>query len=350
MAKIDLESFPTSPQAKRMLDTITGGFYDKSYVGKWLFQVMGLEFDELARIVDELPDQLMPETATWGLMWHEIKWQLPVRENLSYEERRRLIYMKRDFKAPMTPVLMEDYLAKAFLDFEVTVADIHDPGVFGWHAPHPNVFKVFMTSHSTLDVKAAMALICKLKQSHTTFTLNDRRNVDIDERGIEKFKADQITFGMKIYFWGIRMFDGSWLFDGEYLMDAARRYRMEIGLMHGLKIRNPREKTDPGMELKLSVREHEKMKPGLVYGFSFFFWPYFYFDGTWKFDGDRLMNARFIPLPETKLKLGLKVEDAKEQYEDWKLEKHSKNYWLFDGSVLMDGSRKFDSIYREEEI
>lgn len=108
--KFDLEQFPTSESAKRMLSYVTPGFYDNSYVGKWLYQVMGLEYDDARKLAEELQYQMFPETATWGLMYHEIKWGLPVRTNLSYEERRQLIYQKRDYKAPMTPYRMETYL------------------------------------------------------------------------------------------------------------------------------------------------------------------------------------------------------------------------------------------------
>ena len=45
---MDLENFPTSESARRMMDRITKGFYEKSYVGKWIFQVMGMEWDEVA--------------------------------------------------------------------------------------------------------------------------------------------------------------------------------------------------------------------------------------------------------------------------------------------------------------
>ena len=89
--KFDLEAFPTSESAVRMLSYVSQGFYDSSYVGKWLYQVMGMEYDVVRKIIEELPYQMFPETATWGLMYHELKWQLPVRENLSYEDRRKLI-------------------------------------------------------------------------------------------------------------------------------------------------------------------------------------------------------------------------------------------------------------------
>ena len=92
--KFNLEEFPTSESALRMLSYVSEDFYKKSYVGKWLFQVMGLEYDEARKLVEELPYQMFVETATWGLMYHELKWQLPIRNNLSYEERRKLIYQK----------------------------------------------------------------------------------------------------------------------------------------------------------------------------------------------------------------------------------------------------------------
>ena len=68
MKGMDLEGFPTSPYGADMLECIdSGGFYKDSYVGKWLFQVMGLEYDDALSIVGELPRQMFPETATWGL-------------------------------------------------------------------------------------------------------------------------------------------------------------------------------------------------------------------------------------------------------------------------------------------
>lgn len=86
MEKFDLERFPTSESAKKMLSFVSDGFYDESYVGKWIFQVMGIEYDKALEIAMDLPAQFFLETATWGLLYHEIKWGLPVRLNLSYEE------------------------------------------------------------------------------------------------------------------------------------------------------------------------------------------------------------------------------------------------------------------------
>lgn len=145
MEKFDLENFPVSESAKNMIASVSDGFYDNSYVGKWLYEVMGQEYDTAREIAEDILNQLFPETATWGLMYHEIKWGLPVRENLPYEERRQLIYRKRDYRAPMTPYRMEGYL-KTATGFDVRIADINDPGDYGFVAPHPNVFKAYFYS------------------------------------------------------------------------------------------------------------------------------------------------------------------------------------------------------------
>lgn len=166
--KWNLESFPTSESALRMLSYVSQGFYDTSYVGKWLYQVMGLAYDEARRLVEELPYQMFPETATWGLRYHEIKWQLPVREGLSYKERRKLIYQKRDTRAPMTPYAMERYLSN-ITDFEVHISDIHDRGTYGFVPIHPNLFQVTFVGEGTLEADRIFGALRKIKQSHTDF-------------------------------------------------------------------------------------------------------------------------------------------------------------------------------------
>lgn len=177
MEKFDLENFPTSESARKMLGYVSNGFYDESYVGKWIFQVMGMEYDKALEIVSDLPAQFFPETATWGLMYHEIKWGLPVRPNLSYEERRRLIYQKQNYRMPMTPYNMEVYL-KNVTGYDIHVYDIHDSGDLGYYAKHPNVFQIGMLENETtdgIDYGTIENLVMHLKQSHTTFVMEHRQ-------------------------------------------------------------------------------------------------------------------------------------------------------------------------------
>lgn len=193
MDKFDIEKFPTSDSAKNMLNSISEDFYEKSYVMKWLLQVMGLEWDEAKRIIiEELPQQFFIETATWGLMFHEQKWQLPVRQNLSHEERRRLIYQKRDFKAPMTPYKMEIYL-KNVTGFDVHVLDCHDFGEYDFIPEHPNIFKVIFVGGGTLDAKAARKLLNKIKQSHTVYNICDMIVVIVNHRNLEQIQLHRLN-------------------------------------------------------------------------------------------------------------------------------------------------------------
>lgn len=200
--KFDIEAFPTSESALRMLSYVTKNFYDNSYVGKWLYQVTGIEFDEVRKIIEELPYQMFPETATWGLQYHELKWQLPVRDNLTYEERRQLIYQKRDYKAPMTPARMESYL-KNITNFQVYIADCNDPGPFNYIPIHPNMFKVFVSGEGTLNTKAVKNAINKIKQSHTSYTLNDHVDYRIDNSVLEQFELCRLLIAVNIFFWSI---------------------------------------------------------------------------------------------------------------------------------------------------
>ncbi len=197
--QFNLESFPTSDSANKMLSYVSDGFYDASYVGKWLFQVMGMEYDEAREVIESLPAQFFPETATWGLMYHEIKWQLPVRNNLPYEERRKLIYQKRDSRAPMTPYRIELCLKNA-TGFDVVVADCHDTGPYDFRPDHPNIFKVYFSGEGSLDARLAKQTIQNLKQSHTVCIINDYSAFEIDNRGVEQMWLREISMAVKIPF------------------------------------------------------------------------------------------------------------------------------------------------------
>ncbi|MCI8371486.1 MAG: DUF2313 domain-containing protein [Lachnospiraceae bacterium] len=222
MGKIDLENFPTSECAKEMLGYVTNnGFYDRAYVGKWLFQVMGLEYDEAHKFAEELPLQMFPETATWGLKYHEIKWHLPVRKNLSYEERRKLIYQRRDDRPPMTPDQMETNLANA-TGFEVHIADIHDVGEYGWTFTHPNRFRVMFMGEGSLDAEKAREILNRLKQSHTAYTIDDMMIIVFDNQELEQLSVPSMELYMVIRYWNMKQLDGLWKLDGSNMLDSVR--------------------------------------------------------------------------------------------------------------------------------
>jgi len=100
---MNLENFPTSESAIRMLDMVNSGWYDKSYVGKWLFQVMGTEIDMAKTIFDQLRDQAFAGSATWALGYWEEKYGIASNSSLSVEERRDRIKEMLQLKYSMNP-------------------------------------------------------------------------------------------------------------------------------------------------------------------------------------------------------------------------------------------------------
>lgn len=369
MGRIDLENFPTSSSALRMLDDVSTGFYENSYVGKWLYQVMGLEYDDAFMLAQTLPEQFFPETATWGLRYHEEKWGLPIRESLEDEERRRLIYQKRDYRAPMTPHRMEYYLQNA-TGFAARISDCHDPGDDGWHPAHPNIFRAVFEGEGTLDVKKAKELLKKIKQSHTTFFIYDKVADVMDNRNLEQMLLWKLTMRTQVPFWGCYIFDGAWNLDGSILLNQQRRYNLILGL-----------KYYQGAFYELAAA-HTHL-----------------FDGTWNFDGSILLdNIRRIGMLKTHMKISgpetscraavaashradfwqllsgsLQAPDSGEQdgcirrrmdasaricleacgpaekIRDGPVEIR-RNLWRFDGAELLDGSRKFNAMQRLEVL
>lgn len=165
---IDLEKFPTNETAQRMLSYVTKGWYDKSYVGKWVFQVMGEELEPWLRFFESLPEQMFIETATWALRYHELKYGLTVREDLPVEERRKRILEVRDTHMPMSPYGMAQKVKKA-TGYDVHIYDIHEPG--NEEISHPNSFIVRFEGESETGIWEAIKQIMALKQSHTTLEM-----------------------------------------------------------------------------------------------------------------------------------------------------------------------------------
>lgn len=277
MEKFDIEKFPTSRAAVDMLHSISEGFYQNSYVMKWLLQVEGLEWDGAESILRELPLQFFPETATWGMVYHEQKWQLPVKYNLGYDERRKLIYQRRDFKAPMTPYKMELYIGKV-LGIGTHIADCHDPGVHGFMPGHPNIFKATFITDGTLDVAAVSEVLDRLKQSHTIYKIEDLIQVVIDSRNLEEFLFRDINQKFAINFWGCDILNGARLLDGSILVDAKKRYNLVLGIKNGIKFNISENMDTDGVCIKIlscfNVCESiNGLKMVFMFGCSGFWFP-----------------------------------------------------------------------------
>lgn len=155
---IDLDNFPTSPAAKRMMKTISP-IYDKAYVGKWIFQVMGLEMDEAWEFFEELRLQAFPETATWGIVYWEQRYHIPPDDNMPIEERRRRVIIKRSKRSPMNPTRIEQFL-KDVAGRTVTVTE--QEGEY--------VFLIYVSpGENDVDFQLIVETVKSIKPSHLSF-------------------------------------------------------------------------------------------------------------------------------------------------------------------------------------
>lgn len=280
---MNIENFPTSEAAKRMMGYITGnGFYDRSYVGKWIFQVMGIEMDEARRIIeDELPYQAFPETATWGLRYHEEKFGLPIRENLSPEERRKLILDRRDTKAPITPWRLEK-MVNSVLGCDVKVVDIHEPDN---KITHPNTFVVYLEGEGAFSLQKGIDKINDAKQSHTSYELHVRLAVFVL---VENILFNRMTVRLPITWWGAT-WDGEYLFDGSIYFNARQppffRMAVPFEIPNIIKVENLRI-----VHRVVKISDYGDLLVKMVHRIPITWWGAS-FDGRYLFDGEALLNA-----------------------------------------------------------
>lgn len=151
---MDLENFPTRETAKDMLSMISP-IYDRSYVGKWIFQVMAAPIELARETVEDMKNQAFPETATWSLPWWEERYGITGNEGKSLEERRRPIVQKRNTKRPMNP-----YRIAAL------VAEISGREVEIYENVAPHTYEVIIRpGSSNVDLAAVAEEIYKVKQS-----------------------------------------------------------------------------------------------------------------------------------------------------------------------------------------
>ena len=110
-----------SQSAGRMINAISP-IYNQSYVGLWLQEAMGREYDALWSVMNMLSAQLFPETATWGIGLWEQRYHLDQDERLPLSKRRRAIKEKIVSRGPFTPARITA-LIKAVLGMDSYVLE-----------------------------------------------------------------------------------------------------------------------------------------------------------------------------------------------------------------------------------
>lgn len=164
---MNLENFPVNETANEMISMLSGGWYENSYVGKWIFEVMGREMEDAKSLCMDLQQQVFPELASWGLIYHKIKHGISGGDSLDQEELRQMILSRRDSKGSMNPGKLRQ-IAESISKKEVEIEERT--------APYTFLVKVMIRdSHSDFNEKALRQGIIKAKPSHMAYELVTER-------------------------------------------------------------------------------------------------------------------------------------------------------------------------------
>ncbi len=141
---------------ERMFDTISPN-YKNSIIMKSLFEAIGMEFDTIDNLIEDVKLQLFPQTATWGLKYWEERCGLPTNTDELLQERRNKVIAKLQSKHIMNPKRMAMILQK------YTGADIK---VLENTAPY--TFEIDLIGRTTFpkSLEQLYQTVRKIKPSH----------------------------------------------------------------------------------------------------------------------------------------------------------------------------------------
>ena len=162
MAKEDIaiEEFPTSPSAIRMVERVSP-IYSESYVGKWIFQVMGIEMDEAWEIIESLRAQCFLESVTWGMRYWEERYGIEVDETKDLEERRAAIKRAGTRFGAISPAKIESIMS-AYIGRTVHVEEDNSHYAFDLQIDE---------GRSRVDYRALIEKLDSIKPSHLSYRI-----------------------------------------------------------------------------------------------------------------------------------------------------------------------------------
>lgn len=167
-----MEKILTSESGQRMIQRVTNK-YGESYVGLWLFQVMGLSNDEIKAMVDDFKLQVVPQTATWSLPWWERSVGLIVDESLNIEERRQNYIEKKRQRLSMNPARIEQIISAMAGGVDVWMDEYAGKNRFAIHIYDLLAPEIISQIRKKLK---------KIKQSHKVFDVYYEKDVEVEQR------------------------------------------------------------------------------------------------------------------------------------------------------------------------
>lgn len=117
-----------SEAGQRMVDRVTP-IYNESFVGLWLYEAMGREWDAYWELVNSLKDELFPESTTWMIELWERRYAITPPEDATLEERRQAVLNHRVLPSPISPWRVEQLIG-GYTGRDVSVTENVAPYTF----------------------------------------------------------------------------------------------------------------------------------------------------------------------------------------------------------------------------
>lgn len=149
----------TNSKAQEIIDYVSR-IYGESYVGLWLFQVIGTELGTLCDIADELRYETTPATANLLLSYWENYYGIPEDSSLTVEQRQLRLIVKTQDRGPCTPERMATAVSSALGGVQVDVVE----------RTGKNQFTVNIRQNVP-SLAPAIAVIERMKPAHLIYTV-----------------------------------------------------------------------------------------------------------------------------------------------------------------------------------
>ena len=157
-----------SPEAETFLQMVTKGFYDRSYIGLWIYEVIGREWDELRRWSEGMRTEIHPQTCTWSIAVWEWVYGIEPDENMTLPLRRQRLLQKISGARPVNQDLFRRNIANILsIPIEsVTIDELAGPYAF-------SVSILNGPDNVLMSCGPVLSFIRKVKPAHLTLTLHN---------------------------------------------------------------------------------------------------------------------------------------------------------------------------------
>lgn len=239
--------------------------------------------------------------------------------SLDINERRRLLAIAMAGSGKISTTKIAE-LIRTYIDAEASFTFLH---------------RLYICIHLGEDDRVGSAETLKRAlgaqmPAHIAYMIDYRTEIVIDNRNFEQVAINKICFHMPLPFWYVHEYtlDGSWPLDGSVLLHTRKSYQlmMEIKFHQGIFLNRQQFLiARSGVTVGISIKE--RMDVGINYGT----------DIHSGFNEEASLSVQ-VEARSVKEAVGLTVETK------------SKDRWFLDGTVLLDGSKNLDAIYKVEEI